>query len=880
MDKFVQEKKTDHITAFVNAGFSVKLDRTEDVEKISRKKRIKVASSFAVYNSCNVSFKDGKYFGSYAIESKKSDESKRYCQVIDSNGGINITNKNANSIGFCPIVSLNIPTEKELKNLPNNFSRFKGFSGLFKRSNPTMLLGSYPQKSVSSDISDVLEGLYNNGNLKDGIEATGKVYSLNAKNLNVNSLTKLCPEFEYNGVKYVRFKSNAVTTIDASTLVSTKPNWFVVSPVYFHVKNWNEMPKYINPRGNGNAKKMELQTKDILIAGFPFESYGTTKAGSTEVNVNAHLDNFVKDIFGINKKRVRYVIPAEQNAIADFAFEGCTTLNEVVIHSNVRIGNNAFEGCGFKYAYFDNEFKNIILSKTMPTKEINYSKFADFNKIFKHIKGISLDDVLNMYVIKDKLKYSSKFFKFVDKLKSADISIPNQFLTSINISQSQENFYNSDFRFIKNEFPNLNKMLEKYAVYEQVAFWKFAYAFGCLSHDEFLGNNGESTGIYVAQKASSALAKFFKKDALNVKKISELIGSGKELLPYNKMRSQDLIKFMSTQGENGEFENLKLLVDLEQKQKGSFCIIANCFEKAKRMRIHKDLDGKLRNLPWQDVFFKILADKKYDNVTDENFEIAKVFFENGVSQKDFDKAIRLFRTAKSEKIRSHILKKHLNEVELIRDIENIQKETKQIIQQSAQKMQKSFKKAFTYEFLDKHDPKNAIIGLYCDCCAIVGGESYGSGIAKHSIISDDVQNLVVKDHNNEIVAKAAMYVNEHYGYAVLNEFEIAKKYKKNEGANGIYRNDRGQLGAIRKSIYDAFVRGVKKFVEEYDLEHPNNPIKQVTVGMNHNRLKRQCNKLKIAEKKLIVPIDYNFLDAREEQRVLYENSEALYEFNK
>ena len=40
-----------------------------------------------------------------------------------------------------------------------------------------------------------------------------------------------------------------------------------------------------------------------------------------------------------------------------------------------------------------------------------------------------------------------------------------------------------------------------------------------------------------------------------------------------------------------------------------------------------------------------------------------------------------------------------------------------------------------------------------------------------SIIHPDVQNLVIKTKNDEIVAKATLYVNREQGYGVVNTIE-------------------------------------------------------------------------------------------------------------
>ena len=40
-------------------------------------------------------------------------------------------------------------------------------------------------------------------------------------------------------------------------------------------------------------------------------------------------------------------------------------------------------------------------------------------------------------------------------------------------------------------------------------------------------------------------------------------------------------------------------------------------------------------------------------------------------------------------------------------------------------------------------------------------------------------------------------------------------------------------------LESAFQRGLNIFIGEYDRQNPNNPLKQINVGMRSNRLKRQ-----------------------------------------
>ena len=71
-------------------------------------------------------------------------------------------------------------------------------------------------------------------------------------------------------------------------------------------------------------------------------------------------------------------------------------------------------------------------------------------------------------------------------------------------------------------------------------------------------------------------------------------------------------------------------------------------------------------------------------------------------------------------------------------------------------------------------------------------------------------------------------------------------------------------------IFKAFLRGLKAFIEEYDRQNPNKPLKQINVGMGYNRLKKQVERFKKATLNLTVPSEYGFQDSMKKQYILYQ----------
>ena len=133
---------------------------------------------------------------------------------------------------------------------------------------------------------------------------------------------------------------------------------------------------------------------------------------------------------------------------------------------------------------------------------------------------------------------------------------------------------------------------------------------------------------------------------------------------------------------------------------------------------------------------------------------------------------------------------------------------------------------------------------------------------KESILKDNMQNLIIKNKNDEIVAKATIYINKKKGYAVFNDIEMDRNYGNEADGNDQSSNDK------RIKIYKAFKRGVNAFIEKYNELNVDIPITQVNIGWGYNRLKQTIKKFE-KESDVILSVPNCFEDAKEEQWVIY-----------
>lgn len=339
--------------------------------------------------------------------------------------------------------------------------------------------------------------------------------------------------------------------------------------------------------------------------------------------------------------------------------------------------------------------------------------------------------------------------------------------------------------------------------------------------------------------------------------------------------SQEFLKFLSIQGQNKQFQNIDLLLDLEINYPGIFIKTMTNFTDAKSYRETLDENGKPIRLSWEEALKKFYLSNKYVGITKENEDIAELFGRKGLSQELFEEADVLRKKSKSENIPEHILGEHLREETILESIERIKQQTEEELTDGKKMIEELYDKQFTYEWLSKNDPHNSIMGLFCSCCGTITSQFYGKDIAISSVLAPDVQNLVVRNSKGDIISKGTMYINKEKGYAVINDFELNEKYRQHETNAGEYKvATTSKEEEEREMIFKAFQRGLNVFIEKYDMQNPDNPLKQVNVGMGYNRLKKQVRRFKEATANLSVPVEYNFQDATtNKQRILYQREE-------
>lgn len=778
----------------------------------------------------------------------------------------------------------------------------------------TLQIGEYPKTKTDEELSQTLEDLYNAGKIKEGIEATGRWYSGNGqKRIYADYAGKHNPEFEYKGNRYVRvvsYPEDERNTYSDGTKTGKEGTvrWVKVEPISFKIINWDEMPKTINPKGNGTAKYFDLRAEEVIIANIPFypdeddinstmwqnstirgffngidvrdiKENGVPEYGAFRGGNFTGECNFLNEAFNLSRQpMIEYTIPDSETDIPDDAFNGCITLKKLVIHSGIEnIGERAFEGLDFKYAY---KTKNgeIEFSQEPPKNKEECEKIVDINKVKKAFEKFDYSIIIQDNKLDEIIELS-------DKLNKSKFSIPYTYALALIENGKAKSFCeNSDFRFCKNEMIEINDKLLDFSEEERLNFFKFATALGCFSTEKMLNKNGKETNVILAQKATSIITTLLKTEEMKLGNYSELFDS----MPLDVEPNQEFLKFISEEtikkekDNNGntiskevKLENLELILRLERSYPGIFIKAMSNFDDVKSFRETLNENGKPIRVPWEEALKKLYLRNTYIGITKENADIAGLFAGKDLNQNTFDKAKELRQEAKKLNIPEHVLGKQIREDTILQSIEKIKEQTQEELQNGKKIIEELYEKQFTYEWLSKNDPHNSIMGLFVSCCGTITSTAYGKDIAKASVIAPDVQNLVVRNSKGNIISKGTMYINKKDGYGVINDFELNEIYRKHEEDSGRYSvEENSKEEQERELIFKAFQRGIKAFVNEYDKQNPDKPLQKINIGMGYNRLKRQIERFKRETHNLTVPYEYSFEDAmNDEQYILYQREQ-------
>ena len=590
-----------------------------------------------------------------------------------------------------------------------------------------------------------------------------------------------------------------------------------------------------------------------------------------EIEIPDSVDSIEEYAFSNNENLEKIILSKNITNIGDRCFSDCK-IREIELHDNIKqIGEEAFYGCdslekvklgkGVEYIGWQafltckNLQKIEIFQNNCKIKEL----FLDYNKFYgicvnsdgytavvknnnedtdKTIISYPIKNIIDAFPGIETETYKLNLNDFItDKKRITDLIKKAHYFNKLGISIPIRMFNTyEDFKKVTSkEYKKLATLLSQIdgnkSSVNMIEFYKLANNMGLLEDNDIsIQVNGKK--VPVSDVAYTALQGAFKKGYLNIDDMHSRFHSMK-FDEYN----EEFLKFMANKTNLGD------LKEADNEQNGLTTKIYKWFQERKKGNLEAGVSEENRykiityettetgidKIKWKSptvsLFKKEFAEQKFTNISEDSKDIAEYLSSfNLYGQKHFEKAVQIDRERKRLRVKDHITEDVVKE-DLIESLEDYKKRTEklkeEIIKETKEASEKQIDTAsmiFTYEMLAKSDRANFAMGFLTDSCATLYGA--GAGAQRAMIIHPDMQPLVIRDIRGNIVCFGIVYVNRKEGYAVVNNFEVNKKYMGND--------------AVRKEIYTKALQGIDAFVKQYNKENEENPITIVTCGKTPN----------------------------------------------
>ncbi len=546
------------------------------------------------------------------------------------------------------------------------------------------------------------------------------------------------------------------------------------------------------------------------------------------------------------------------------AFQNCFSMKKFNFPKNLkRIGPLALENCsGLNELIFENPVDDIHTSAFLKCDNINYIKYGEYEHFidevnkFDRIKAVNgiliiseLDDLYKPLLTVtngfDAERIDTSIFGNIDEtlnnLDARDLIDWKNIFTFKNGNVDYDILRRIDDGIILNVSPsreNANLIRQGISHYEDVKnvlkakpadnknIFKMCYSLGVFSGDNEHVN-------YVKQF-------LLNEEVFNIDYIKEVFEKFDLSSGFNKNKALLLIKSLN----DNEF---RYNPDWIARINNDYFEMKKFIEKEYKEIIGKELNTRFNFLKKRNVstnllkFLKKEMEDMKSSIKKIELKDVKYFLENSIFE---------IRSGNEE------LKAIVND---LRNLDQDDFDRIQGVYEHSKTIEKElictrdFNNGYTYQWSAGDNPINLVLGNLLQCCFKVNGA--GEDIMIQSMINPFVQNLLIRDENQNIVAKATCYYNKRKKYLLFNNVEARETVKKEEAKKAIMRAVNDQIEALKEV---------------------NVSINSVRMGMDENDV-FDDNSLVVLEKGLLANYPYERYrgNAVKKQGILYEKGRVL-----
>ena len=510
-----------------------------------------------------------------------------------------------------------------------------------------------------------------------------------------------------------------------------------------------------------------------------------------DIRIPNSVKNFGEGAFSFCKSLTNIKIPNGQTCIGDYTFNGCESLTNIKIPNSVTsIGECAFGYC-----------------RSLTNIEIPNSVTSIGNEAFIEVQKLN---VQNKSICGDLLH--SKIFEMIKNNPRVNLK---QLHAIYDLAQEQ-GIESNNVRELVAMSVNLGMLEPKTTVIETgkdkagkpimspVNNIVYTFMQGIIKSNQI---NLNELHMHLQEMQIDSYNEAFMKFVVNKSNWSDIKGNmGLLARVYDWFKTRTELDLTQTNN-----------VSLPTKEEDRFKVLV--YETAEN-----GIDRMHWRVPTMEYLIKEFEKTKFTGInTPRDAEIAEEISKYNIySQKHFDKAKEIdaerFKLGVKDILAKPVKQGRIESLDQYRN--ETQKFREQMLSDSAEILHDQIEDTssiFSYEVLSKSNPANFAMGCLTSCCATLYGA--GAGAMRGMIIHPDMQPLVIRDFDNNIVSFGIIYVNREEGYAVVNDFEVNRKY------------DNFQQ---REAIYQKAMQGVTAFVKEYNQENPAKPINKVTSGISPN----------------------------------------------